>query len=107
MNFNYMGFTDILNILGFYPERQFDSRRWKSVPRDRRYYIKSVLRNQSYIGKSRAEIEELFGINESSNGFISRCSYYIHTKGKKKYYLAFYYNDDQLEDIRYEYKMLV
>lgn len=102
-----MGFADILNIVGFYPEKQFDSQRWKSGPEDRRYYIKSILKDESYIGRKRAEIERLFGTNESYSGFINRCSYYIHTKGKKKYYLAFYYKDDQLEDIRYEYKVLL
>lgn len=82
---------------------EFDSNIWKSHPEKRKYYVKYILDNKLGIGKSKTEIENLFGQEKIYSE--DRWSYFINAKAKKKYSLAFYFENNKVVKIRKEYKI--
>ncbi|WP_294240874.1 hypothetical protein [Chryseobacterium sp. sg2396] len=77
---------------------------WEHHPKLRKYYIHEVVRNMHLLGKSKSEIESLFGIDESGKHLTCSWSYYIETRKKMKYYLIFDFKDDQVIKVRYKFK---
>lgn len=84
-------------------DKEFRCKYWKNV-KERKYYIKAILEDPEYRGKTKSEIESDFGTNESRHPYQNRWSYFVGSTGKKEYVLAFYFEDNILVDIRYEYK---
>ncbi len=87
-------------------DQEFKQDCWRDV-KSRRKYIRSIMDNPEYRGKTKTEIESYFGNNECSHLYQNRWSYFIEITGRKKYVLAFYFEDNLLIDIRYEYKYIV
>ncbi len=83
--------------------KDFKQEYWRNV-KNRRHYIWAIMEDPTYIGKTKCEIEAFFGQDESKHLYMNRWRYFIKSKGKKEYILAFYFEDDRLIDIRYEYK---
>lgn len=87
-------------------KKEFKKEYWRDINK-RKYYIRSIMESSEYIGKTKQEIESCFGNNECSLLYQNRWSYFIEITLRKKYELVFYFEDDLLIDIRYEYKYLV
>ncbi|PWN57946.1 hypothetical protein C1634_025170 [Chryseobacterium viscerum] len=88
----------------FYKD-EFKQEYWKDVKR-RRYYIRIIKENPEFRGKTRSEIESYFGSNECKHLYTNRWTYFIMIKRRKEYILAFYFENNVLIDIRYEYKYI-
>lgn len=98
----------MLGIINKYFHKKFDSNVWKRSPELRRYYILDVLQSVRYLGATKPQIEEAFGFNESVHGkFSSRWIYFVKIKINRKYFLVFYFENDLVIDIRYEYEFIV
>lgn len=93
--------------------KKFDSKTWKTKPSKRKYFIKNIVKKQIAIGKTREEIEKLFGMENNLVG-NSRWSYYIYRdfwNKSKDYVLAFYFEDNKVVrteiECRYKQKFRV
>lgn len=100
-----MIFNELFGNAIFLCNKDFDSQVWKNNPKKRRCYIKNILSNPLFIGKDKTEVKEIFGISESYSAYPNRWSYHVYTGRKKRYYLAFYFSEERLADIRYESKI--
>ncbi|MFY7815052.1 MAG: hypothetical protein ACOVRK_07650 [Chryseobacterium taeanense] len=85
--------------------QDFKNEYWRNVNR-RKFYVKDIIENSLLIGKTKSEIEASFGKSESKPHYINRWTYFVQKKGKRKYVLALYFEDDVLVDVRYEYKYI-
>ncbi|WP_346985882.1 hypothetical protein [Chryseobacterium sp. POE27] len=84
---------------------EFKNEYWRNVTR-RKFYVKNIIENSLLIGKTKSEIEASFGKNESKHDYVNRWTYFVQKKGKRKYVLALYFEDDVLVDVRYEYRYI-
>lgn len=84
---------------------EFRPEYWLNIHK-RKNYVDSILKSQNCKGKSKLEIEAFFGSTECRRSYPNRWTYLIEIKGKKEYVLAFYFEDDLLIDIRYEWEYL-
>jgi hypothetical protein len=84
---------------------EFKNEYWRNV-NQRRFYVKDIIENSSLIGKTKSEIETSFGKNESKHYYANKWTYFVQKRGRKKYVLTFYFEDDVLVRIRYEYRYI-
>ncbi len=106
-----MFFVELIDFLKNYLlshkfyDQEFKQEYWKDV-KSRRYYIQAIRANPEYLGKTKSEIESYFGSNECKHLYTNRWTYFVGIKGRKEYMLAFYFENNILIEIRYEYKYL-
>ncbi|WP_312900652.1 hypothetical protein [Chryseobacterium taichungense] len=84
---------------------EFKKEYWRNVNL-RKFYVKDIIENSLLIGKTKSEIESSFGKDESKHYYVNKWTYFVKKKGKRKYVLALYFEDDVLIDIRYEYRYI-
>lgn len=84
----------------------FDSEIWKQNPEQRKYFVKSILDKQLGIGYSKRELEEQYGRPNMMYLEEDRWSYTIEIKAKRKYVLAFYYENGRVAFIKPEVRKL-
>ncbi len=90
--------------LQFILHPRFDSHIWKTRPDLRKYYLKDLVKDPELLGKKHAEIEFMFGPDESSKRLSERWMYSVGRIDNRKYYLVFAFNEDQTADVYYTYK---
>lgn len=93
--------------------KKFDSKTWKTKPLKRKYFVRNIVKKQIAIGKTKEEIEKLFGM-ENNLVENSRWSYYIYRdfwNKSKDYVLALYFEDGKVArteiECRYKQKFRV
>lgn len=88
--------------------RKFESNQWNNRIDLRKYYVRDVLYSSEFMGKTKNQIEQYFGLSESTDDIFNDCCvYFVRNKGNKKYYLVFYFDADHVIDIKYEYQMII
>lgn len=99
----FIGFLECLCVEKHSPKQDFTPEYWHEI-RKRKYYLRAVMENPEYLGRSKSEIAVLLGSNACKYLGSNRWAYSIEMKGRKEYVLAFYFEDDLLIDIRNEYE---
>jgi len=82
----------------------FKSHIWKTRHDLRKYYVRDLIRDPEIPGKTRMEIENMLGPDESRTQLPERWSYRIGMINKRKYYLVFEFRDHRVSCVRYIYK---
>lgn len=87
--------------------KKFDSKVWKEEPEKRKYFLNDILKHNSPVGKTKEEIENLFG---TDNNFIdnNRWSYFVFKSfwhKKRRHVLALYFENNSVARIEIEYRV--
>jgi len=86
--------------------REFDSKTWKEKPSERKYFLKQLTKDNLLIGKTKEEIENLFG-RENNLAENNRWSYFVYKsfwRRGRNYVLAFYFEDNRVVKMETEYR---
>lgn len=67
--------------------------------------VKEVLNDQTICGKTKVEVMELFGEEKLCSTYTNKWTLPIKMTQNKKYFLVFYFENEQLAGIRYKYKV--
>ncbi|GEN77296.1 hypothetical protein CHA01nite_30360 [Chryseobacterium hagamense] len=73
--------------------------------RNKKVPITKVLHDHTICGKTKIEVKELFGEEKLCDTYTDKWKLPIKTTPNKKYFLVFYFEDEQLAAIRYKYKV--
>ena len=86
--------------------KEFNSNDWKENPRKRKQFLKSILRDEIPIGKTKEEIIDLFGMEKNIRN-KNRWSYFLYKSkwpNRRTFVLAMYFKKDKVERIEVEYR---